>query len=374
MELITIISARQDVITFCKKIFKSNFSISILESFPQNLAFIQGTIILDGDFLTEENINYLESNRLLLKKRILFIVKATNPKRIIDFIEKYANYMIPYPCSLELAENYFLKYKKDNKADYLLKQTDEIQMTKEEEEAVNTFLGITPLISKIRSKIITCARTDTPVLILGESGTGKSMIAKLIYNLSNRRHEEFVEYNSSSLDGEFVDSTLFGNVTGAYTDAQERMGLLKKSHKGVLFLDEVGTLSLVTQAKLLTVLDKGIFYSIGSDEKEEVDVRFICATNDDLKLKIMERTFRKDFYHRIVGNIITIPPLRERKEDISYLAKIFAAKHNVTLSENALKKLEVNYWSGNVRELMKCIERSVQNVKNGIIEVEGIEF
>ena len=228
-------------------------------------------------------------------------------------------------------------------------------------------VGEDPKIKEVSKKAQKVAQTNSTVLLLGESGTGKELFARAIHQLSPRRDYPFITFNCASVPETLIENELFGHEKGAYTGATSRkLGKLELAHRGTFFLDEIGDLSFSLQAKLLRVLEEKTFERIGGTSTIEVDVRFILATNKDLKKEVEERRFREDLYFRISVFPIVLPPLRERKGDIPLLANYFLNKFSVEmrkrglkLSPEAIKKLMNYSWPGNVRELQNCIERAV---------------
>jgi len=228
-------------------------------------------------------------------------------------------------------------------------------------------VGEDPKIKEVSKKAQKVAQTNSTVLLLGESGTGKELFARAIHQLSPRRDYPFITFNCASVPETLIENELFGHEKGAYTGATSRkLGKLELAHRGTFFLDEIGDLSFSLQAKLLRVLEEKAFERIGGTSTIEVDVRFILATNKDLKKEVEEGRFREDLYFRISVFPIVLPPLRERKGDIPLLANYFLNKFSVEmrkrglkLSPEAIKKLMNYSWPGNVRELQNCIERAV---------------
>jgi DNA-binding NtrC family response regulator len=211
------------------------------------------------------------------------------------------------------------------------------------------------------------APTDSTVLITGESGTGKELIARAIHNYSLRHDKEFVAVDCSALVETLLESELFGHVKGSFTGAiQAKYGSFELANGGTFFFDEIGNLSLDTQAKLLRVIQEKEIKPVGSEKTIKVDVRIIAATNQDLKQAIARKTFREDLYYRLNVVPIHIPPLRERKEDIPLLTKHFLQKYNqkrkipvVNVEPETMKLLMSYDWPGNVRELENAIERAL---------------
>ncbi len=211
------------------------------------------------------------------------------------------------------------------------------------------------------------AISDTTVLLLGETGTGKELIARAIHGRSQRRKETFVTLNCAAIPSALFESELFGHERGAFTGAHmQKVGRLELANRGTMFLDEVGDLPLELQPKLLRAIQERAYERVGSARTRNVDVRLVAATNRDLEEMMAERQFRCDLYYRLNVFPIRIPPLRERREDIPLLVRYFAQKHAhrmrkhiETVSAVTMQKLMCWHWPGNVRELENMIERSV---------------
>lgn len=228
-------------------------------------------------------------------------------------------------------------------------------------------LGDSDAMKEIFFKIEKIAPTDANILILGENGTGKDLIAKAIHQKSLRAKQPYIKVDVGALTESLFESELFGHKKGAFTDAkEERIGRMEAANSGTLFLDEIGNISLQQQAKLLSVLQNRQVTRLGSNQPTEIDIRLICATNVPLNELANENRFRKDLIYRINTVEITLPPLRKRKEDIVMLAKHFAnlygtkyMKPNVEFHKSALDKLMQYHFPGNVRELQYTIERAI---------------
>ena len=235
---------------------------------------------------------------------------------------------------------------------------------------------------KIFELIKKIAPTKSTVLIRGETGTGKELVARAIHNLSLRREHSFVPVDCASLTESLLESELFGHVKGAFTGAvSDKKGLLEVASGGTVFLDEIGHISLNIQAKLLRVLQEGQIKRVGDVMPTRVDIRLISATNEDLEKAVEEGRFRRDLYYRINVVPIWLPPLRERKEDISLLVEYFIKKYNYLerkklkgISPDALKLLMEYDWPGNIRELENLIHRAVVMEKGPYILVEDLPF
>jgi transcriptional regulator with GAF, ATPase, and Fis domain len=212
------------------------------------------------------------------------------------------------------------------------------------------------------------ARRDTTVLVTGESGTGKDLIAQAIHLISVRQKQPLVVINCAAIPESLLEAELFGYAKGAFTGAvQSRIGRIHAAHGGTLFLDEIGDMPLSLQSKMLRFLEQGEVQRIGSNDNLKVDVRVVAATNADLKKLVTQNLFREDLYYRIAIFPIKLPPLRERLGDVEKLAEAFLAKFSpgVTLNPRALDLLLQHDWPGNVRELRNVIERSSIVVGNG---------
>ncbi|GIK22170.1 MAG: sigma-54 dependent transcriptional regulator [Ignavibacterium sp.] len=243
-------------------------------------------------------------------------------------------------------------------------------------------LGKSKAIRNILEMIDKVAPLDTRVLITGENGTGKELVARAIHNNSERKDKSFVEVNCAAIPNELIESELFGHEKGSFTGAvQQRIGRFELANKGTLFLDEVGDMSLQAQAKVLRAIEDGKIERVGGGKKIDVDVRLIAATNKNLKDEISKGTFREDLFHRLNVIPINVPPLRERLEDIPILVNHFAndisLKHKKPLtkfSDDAIQVLKNQTWTGNVRELRNIIERIIIIVDKREISHKDIDF
>ncbi len=218
-----------------------------------------------------------------------------------------------------------------------------------------------PVLQKVLKTIAMVAAARTPVLIEGESGVGKELVAQHVHRLSPRTNKGFVDLNCAAVPSSLLESELFGFERGAFTGAgNEKPGLVEVADGGTLFLDEVGEMVPEIQSKFLRVLDSGTFYRVGATRKRRADFRLVCATNKDLKGEVAAGRFRKDLFYRINGVKVVIPPLRERPEDIPLLVEHFARllPNQKNFSPAALAALQEHDWPGNVRELHFAIERA----------------
>ena len=249
----------------------------------------------------------------------------------------------------------------------LLEQRMEVAASPFGATAAPTIIGQSPVMQRVLQTVAQVAPTDANVLILGENGTGKDVIARQLCALSKRATKPFVSIDLGSVPEQLFESELFGYEKGAFTDARKsKAGRMETASGGTLFLDEIGNLPLLLQTKLLAALERREISRLGSTLVTPIDVRLLCATNADIHTAVAEGRFREDLFYRINTIEITIPPLRERGEDIILLAEHFlhtyASKYNKvvkTLNRDARQKLLRHTWPGNVRELMHAVERAV---------------
>jgi DNA-binding NtrC family response regulator len=241
------------------------------------------------------------------------------------------------------------------------------------EELPTGFVGRSPRIAQIRCQIEKVGLRRSPVLILGETGTGKEVAARALFNVAPRG--QFVPIDCASLVGTMMESELFGHARGAFTGAHEaKRGLIEMANGGTAFFDEIGELPLELQVKLLRVLQEQEIRPVGSLQRIKVDVRIIAATNRDLQNEVAAGRFREDLYHRINVVRLTLPPLRERKEDIPLLIERFLEKldRRFILSREATDAM-MNYdWPGNIRELMNCLERMMTFSSGPLLHFEDL--
>lgn len=279
-----------------------------------------------------------------------------------DFILKPWNNEKLY-ASVNLAVDISRKNKKLNQWENISIKTNQYQLETQ-----------SPAMREVMDQISRVSATDANVLLLGENGTGKYVLAEHIHELSERKNQPFVHIDLGSLSENLFESELFGYKKGAFTDAhQDYAGKIENAENGTVFLDEIGNLPLHLQTKLLSLIQNRKLSRIGETKERMLDVRFIFATNENLKKAVAENRFRKDLYYRINTVELNIPSLRERIEDISTLADYFLEKYkqkyhkpDLVLNENLISELIHYSWPGNIRELDHCIERSVilSNEKN----------
>ena len=250
------------------------------------------------------------------------------------------------------------------------------------DQPFSDFIGVCPAMQKVFETISKVAKTEANVLILGENGTGKELVARELHRQSQRANEVFISVDMGALTETLFESELFGHVKGAFTDAKEdRIGRFEIASGGTLFLDEIGNLPLTMQAKLLTVLQNRKITRIGSNKPVDIDIRLICATNMPIQEMVANREFRQDLLYRVNTVEIYLPPLRERQEDIPLLVEHFLAiyskkynRPNKRVNAAAMKKLLKYQWPGNVREIQHAIERAVILSDSQVIQPTDFYF
>ena len=250
------------------------------------------------------------------------------------------------------------------------------------DEHLPKLIGNSPAMQKVKETIFKLSDTDANILVLGENGTGKDLVARMLKHFSPRQDAAFVTIDLGSIPEQLFESELFGYEKGAFTDARKsKPGRMEIASGGTLFLDEIGNLTLPMQAKLLTAIEKRQIVRLGAVEATPIDVRLICATNADLHKRVTEGSFRQDLLYRINTIELRIPPLRERGEDILLLAEHFLAKYNRKyhkeakgLTREAKNKLLKYTWPGNVRELQHTLERAVILSDNNLLRPNDFLF
>ncbi len=251
----------------------------------------------------------------------------------------------------------------------------------EQRYPVQNLRGRSQAMQTVTEQIERMARSDAPILVQGETGTGKELAARAIHAASVRAEQPLVCVNCASIAEQLIESELFGHVKGAFTGAQQnRRGLIAEADGGSLFLDEIGELSLEAQAKLLRVIEEGEIRRVGADRVQHVDIRLISATHRDLARMVEQKRFREDLYYRLNVMQIRMPPLRERQEDIIELAELFLQRaadrlprdRALRLGDKARKKLLEYPWPGNVRELENVIERAAILARREVIDADDL--
>jgi DNA-binding NtrC family response regulator len=259
---------------------------------------------------------------------------------------------------------------------------NETKKLKKQVSAGWEMVGNSESLTAIKNMIERVAPTDARVLITGENGTGKELVARWLHEKSNRAHTPFIEVNCAAIPSELIESQLFGHEKGSFTSAiKQRKGDFEQAHGGTIFLDEIGDMSLSAQAKVLRALQENKITRVGGEKDIQVDVRVVAATNKNLKEEIRKDRFREDLYHRLSVILIHVPALRERKEDIPLLARHFMqstcavnGKPLLNINEDALNELQKMPWTGNIRELRNVIERLAILCDNEVTLSDVVRF
>lgn len=321
-------------------------------------SFMPDVIMLDMNFHRdaisgEEGYEWLEK------------ILAHNPKSVVLFITAYVDTEKAVRAIKAGAIDFIPKPWDRNKLLDTVKSA--VELSRERNLDSSDLIGECPAMKELKAQMMRVAATDANVLITGENGTGKDVVAHVLHLLSDRARKPFVNIDLGCIPENLFESELFGYEKGAFTDARNaKEGRIETADGGTLFLDEIGNLNLPMQQKLLTVIEKRETQRIGSNKVSHVNVRILAATNANLREKVGEGTFRQDLFYRLNTIELHLPPLRERGEDIvllaEYFLKIFSGKYSVgdvVLSASAKQKLLKHTWPGNVRELQHCIERAI---------------
>jgi DNA-binding NtrC family response regulator len=382
---ILVIDDDKDVLIALNLLLKKQVAEVVTEKNPENLLSIlqKGSfdiVLLDMNF--NASINTGNEGIYWLNK-----IKSIYPLQCVVMITAYADIDLAVRSLKEGASDFIVKPWNNQ---HLLDAITEILKKKSKPDLVNEekdthdsgIIGKSAKMQEIFSKIDKVAPTEANILILGENGTGKDLVAKAIHQQSLRSSKPFIKVDVGALTESLFESELFGHKKGAFTDArEEREGRFASANHGTLFLDEIGNIQLQQQAKLLSVLQNRQVIKLGSNTPQDIDIRLICATNLPLTELANESRFRKDLIYRINTVEIIIPPLRNRKEDILLLANHYLKtycekyfKNQIELSSKALEKLRDYHFPGNVRELQYIMERAVIMADSNILQPNDLLF
>ena len=392
---VLVIDDEEDILFTIKMLLKKHIGSVFTESNPFHLPRLirqhqPDLILLDLNFRSsattgEEGLNWLAKIKEVSPETQVIIITAHGDVEIAvralkqgatDFIEKpwhNEKLLSTVRSTLELA----LSRREIGR----LEQT-RAALTDELQALTGQIVGRSEAMQSIFRTIEKVAKTDANVLILGENGTGKEMVARAIHQASPRRNEVFVKVDVGSIPESLIESELFGHKKGAFPDAREdRQGRFEAAQNGTLFLDEIGNLSLQAQSKFLSAIQNMAVTPVGSNRPVAVDFRLICATNESLSERVVERSFRQDLLYRINTVEIHVPPLRERIGDIPVLVGHFVGlfqekyrKEDLAVAPEALRLLERHPWPGNVRELQHALERAVILSDSDLLLPEDFRF
>ncbi len=335
-------------------------------------------ILLDMNF-TQDTVSGQEGMECLKK------IMNYNPNAVVVMMTAYADTDKAVQAIKAGATDFVAKPWENEKLLATLRAASQLKKTsgangKGEERQKTTLIGQSEGMLKVLDIIKRLQFADVNVLLLGENGTGKDVVANYILEQSSRANQPFVTIDMGAVPDTLFESEMFGYEKGAFTDAKNfKKGRMEMAHGGTLFLDEVGNLSPAAQSKLLSAIEKKHIVRVGGTQEIRIDVRMICATNADLRAKVAEGTFRQDLFYRINTVEIHIPPLRERGNDIKLLANYFLERHAKTynkhiqgITKEGMEKLMSYSWPGNVRELQHTIERAVVMTSNDWLHPEDI--
>ncbi|HFA49897.1 MAG TPA: sigma-54-dependent Fis family transcriptional regulator [Bacteroidetes bacterium] len=377
---ILIVDDEEDILLTLRLFLKQHFTRVFTEHNPHLLPrmmrqYEPDIILLDmnfrkGDTSGTEGMRWLKKANELDPNANVIMITAYGDVKVavkclkagaVDFVEK------PWRNEKLLATiNAVVKLSKSKKEVKQL-QSRQRMLSADMDQNFTEMIGESPAMQQVFQTIEKVAKTDADVLILGENGTGKELVARALHRQSKRSGEVFINVDLGAIPETLFESELFGHKKGSFTDAKEdRTGRFEAASKGTLFLDEIGNLPFASQSKLLTVLQNREVIRVGAVHPTPIDIRLVCATNVPLYEKVREKTFRQDLLFRINTVEITLPPLRERMTDIPLLAehfrKMYARKYqkpNLVFAEGTIKKLQAYNWPGNIRELRHAVERAV---------------
>lgn len=384
---VLIVDDDPDVLTAVKLLLKPLTQEIITEKNPENLNWLLqknqiDLVLLDMNF--NSAINTGNEGIYWLRK-----IKEWKPNVCVIMITAYGDIDLAVRSLKEGANDFVVKPWHNEKlidtiTDLLEKKEGGAKTTKSSKSSTGqtSILGESDVMEDIFHKVNKIAPTDANILILGENGTGKDLMAKAIHERSLRADKPFVKVDVGALTDSLFESELFGHKKGAFTDAREdRMGRFEEAEGGTLFLDEIGNISLQQQAKLLTVLQNRQVTRLGTNKAVDINIRLICATNVPLQELANENKFRKDLIYRINTVEINMPPLRKRAEDIVVLARHFAKmystkymKPTADFDNTAVNKLRSYNYPGNVRELQYTIERAVIMADDNLLKADDLIF
>ena len=308
-----------------------------------------------------DGIEFLEKAKALTDAPIIIISGHGTIDIAVDAIKKGAYDFIEKPMNLN---RMLITLRNALDKSRLVNETKILRTVVSKQHEM---VGTSGAMQELRDMIERVAPTNARVLILGENGTGKELVARQLHELSPRKDNAFIEVNCAAIPSELIESQLFGHEKGAFTSAiKQKKGDFELANNGTLFLDEIGDMSLAAQAKVLRALQENKITRVGGEEEIKVDVRVIAATNKNLQDEIAKGNFREDLYHRISMIIMKVPPLRERLDDIPLLINSFVVKSALelgkptpTFTDAAIEELKKQHWSGNIRELQNVVGRLV---------------
>jgi DNA-binding NtrC family response regulator len=377
---ILIVDDDRDILETARMFLKQEFSYVQIEQDPTKIPALMkmhdfDVVLLDMNFKIgvndgEEGFHWLAE------------ILKSDPQAVVILITAYGEVDLAVKAMKQGATDFVLKPWKNQKllgtimsALRLRQSRNEVEKLKVTQEKLNDvidqpfvdFVGESPAIKRVHELIDRVATTDADVLILGENGTGKELVARAIHRKSQRKNKVFISVDLGAITETLFESELFGHVKGAFTDAkQDKPGRFELANGGTIFLDEIGNLTMSLQSKLLTVLQNRKVQRVGATQEIAVNFRLICATNMSLNDMVYEKKFRQDLLYRINTVEIRVPPLRERQDDIPLLAEHFLTVYGrkykrpgMKIDKAVMQKMKKYFWPGNIRELQHAVERAV---------------
>ncbi len=372
MQTILIVDDDKSIRYSLKRMLEGSFAILTAQNGEEALQRVRDNspdlVLMDIKMPGQSGIDVLKEIKQIDPKTLVIMMTAYGTTETAIEAMKYGafDYIIkpfPIPQMKELVEK-AISLRKLMKEEVTYAQGEDEKQAEGKEERI---IGASPKMQEIYKLVGQISQSDITVLLRGESGTGKELLARAIYHHSLRSNQTFLPINCAAIPDTLLESELFGHEKGAFTGAiSRRIGKLEQCQGGTVFLDEIGDMSLPTQAKLLRILQERSFERLGGMETIKVDVRFIVATNKDLETAITNGQFREDLYYRLNVVSITVPPLRDRKEDIPELVSYFLKRFNQELrkrvggiSSGAMKNILSYGWPGNVRQLENVLKRAM---------------
>lgn len=354
------VSKRAELVVFFEKIINRKCPLKVYSSAGLFIECIQQSeqnqvslaIVDFSSFSSSSEIDFFISEKYISLQKVFFIESAQSNFKFLCNFGNLKLKVLPFPCDSDVVLNHLKEFFLSSNSVAAERNSEVLPPT------LRRFAGSSFSAKSLRSNFYAFGKTDLPLILEGESGTGKTLAAELIHSISMRKGKCFRRINMPCIQPEIAEAELFGSVSGAFTGAKDKKGILQELDGGTVLFDEVSEIPLPVQAKLLKFLDSGCFCRVGSTKETYSDVRIISATNVNLEDLIKRGLFRRDFYERLKGKILSIPPLSSRKEDIDAIVSNFLLENgfeSIVFTKEAIDALKEKQWTGNVRELEYCL-------------------
>lgn len=354
------VSKRAELVVFFEKIINRKCPLKVYSSAGLFIECIQQSeqnqvslaIVDFSSFSSSSEIDFFISEKYISLQKVFFIESAQSNFKFLCNFGNLKLKVLPFPCDSDVVLNHLKEFFLSSNSVAAERNSEVLPPT------LRRFAGSSFSAKSLRSNFYAFGKTDLPLILEGESGTGKTLAAELIHSISMRKGKCFRRINMPCIQPEIAEAELFGSVSGAFTGAKDKKGILQELDGGTVLFDEVSEIPLPVQAKLLKFLDSGCFCRVGSTKETYADVRIISATNVNLEDMIKRGLFRRDFYERLKGKILSIPPLNSRKEDIDAIVSNFLLENgfeSIVFTKEAIDALKEKQWTGNVRELEYCL-------------------